>query len=148
MNTSQQQRGSFAFLGLIILATIFIFLAWWVRSPNFPLRQQNPEGTATEDKLIEAGVKYRIEITDKGFVPGVVTARPYDSVIFINRDSKPHWPVSGDLDNKRACEAFGQGRELAAGEGYAVVFHEEDECAFHDQLNEAFSAGTIFIQKK
>lgn len=147
MNTRHTQQGSFAFLGLLILAGVFIFLAYWVRSPEFPLRQQAQDGK-TEDRLIAEGVKYRIEITDKGFVPGVLKVAPYDTVAFVNRDSKPHWPVPGDLSGERMCEEFGQGRQLMPGEGYAIVFREENECAFSDKENDVFTAGTIFIEKE
>ncbi|MDO8601645.1 MAG: hypothetical protein Q7R62_00725 [bacterium] len=144
----KRQRGSFAFLGLIILAGIFIFLAYWVRSPNFPMRQQNVDKAKTEQQRIADGVRYRIEITDKGFVPGVVKMAPYDTVTFINRDVRPHFPVAGDLDGERVCAEFGQGRELAPNEAYGVVFLEENECAFSDKLNEEFTAGIISIVKE
>ncbi len=147
MDILRAQKGSLAFVGLLILAGVFIFLAYWVRSPDFPLRQQSPD-EKTEERLIAEGVKYRIEITEKGFIPGVVTVRPYDTITFINRDFRPHWPVAGDADGERVCEEFGQGRELIQNEAYAVIFRKENECAFSDKLNEAFSAGTIFIEKE
>lgn len=147
MISYRTQRGSFAFLGLLILAGVFIFLAYWVRSPDFPLRKQAQDGK-TEEQLTAEGVRYRIEITDKGFVPGVLHVEPYDTVTFVNRDIRPHWPVAGDLDGKRACEEFGQGRELIQNEGYAIVFREENECAFSDKLSETFTAGTIYIEKE
>ena len=147
MDTRSAQKGSFAFLGLLILAGVFIFLAYWVRSPEFPLRKQAQSGK-TEEQLIANGVRYRIEITDKGFVPGVVHAEPYDTITFVNRDVRPHWPVAGDLDGKRVCEEFGQGRELIQNEAYAVIFREENQCAFSDKLSETFTAGTIYIEKE
>lgn len=142
------QRGSFAFLGLLVLAVIFIFLAYWVRSDEFPLRQQNDDAGKTEEQLIAEGVTYRVEITDKGFVPGVLKVAPFDTVAFINRDGQAHWPIAGDADGKKICEEFGQGRQLMQNEAYAIVFRDEGECAFSDKLNEAFSAGTIFIEKE
>jgi plastocyanin len=147
MHSITRQRGSFAFLGLIILAILFMFLAWWVRSPGFPLRSGNNPTPTDETKLIADGIKYRIEITNKGFVPGVVTVEPYDTVTFVNRDIRPHWPVAGDLEGELYCEEFGQGRQLMQNEAYAVVFKEEMECAFHDQLDESFSVGTIVVEK-
>lgn len=145
MTIYEKQRGSLAFIGLILLAVILVFIAWWMRSPNFPLKQGSSD-QATDAERIQAGVKYRIEITDKGFVPGVLTIEPYDSVAFVNRDTVPHFPVPGDLSGKGGCEEFGQGRELRPNEGYAVVFFTEGTCAFSDSLNQDFSAGTIFIQ--
>jgi plastocyanin len=147
MDTRSAQRGSFAFLGLLILAGVFIFLAYWVRSPDFPLRRQL-EDAKTEEERIASGVRYRIEITDKGFVPGVVRIEPYDTVTFINRDTRAHWPVAGDLEGRGVCAEFGQGRELIQNEGYAIVFREENECRFFDKLEEKFSAGTIYIEKQ
>lgn len=148
MSIYRLQKGSAAFLGLIVLAVAFIFLAYWVRSPDFPLRNNNESEEQTEEKRTAEGVKYRVEITNKGFVPGVVSVRPYDTITFINRDSVAHWPTSGDLDGERACPEFGQGRQLSQNEAYAIVFKEEGECAFFDQLNEEFSVGTIFIEKE
>lgn len=147
MSAHYRQRGSFAFLGLIILAVVFIFLAYWVRSPEFPLKNNGGNAQLTEEKKIAAGVQYRIEITNKGFVPQVLTVAPYDTVTFVNRDGRSHWPTAGDLDGKRACAEFGQGRELLTNEAYGIVFREENECAFLDKLDETFSAGTIIIKK-
>lgn len=147
MNHRQKQRGSLAFVGLLVVAAGFIYLAYWIRSPEFPLRKQNVPAE-DEERLIAEGERYRVEITDKGFVPGVLRIKPYDSVTFVNRDAVAHYPVSGDISGRLACEEFGEGRELRYNEPYTVLFRTEDECAFHDKLNESFAAGTIFIERE
>lgn len=145
MTFHETQRGSLAFIALILIAVVLVFIAQWMRSPQFPLRQ-NSDDTLTEEERIANGVRYRIEITEKGFVPGVLTVEPYDTVAFINRDRIPHFPVAGDSSGRFVCESFGQGRELQPGEGYAVVFKEQEECGFHDALSAQFSDGTIVIK--
>ncbi len=146
MKLYNSQRGAAAFILLILVAVILMFLIWWVRSPSFPLRQQGP---TPEDELalIAKGAKYTIEITNKGFVPGVVTVAPYDTVTFVNRDVAAHQPADGDLEGEGGCEEFGAPDPLIQNQTYQIVFKEEIECAFHDALSETFTAGTIFVQK-
>lgn len=105
-----------------------------------------PKGTGGGDKFI-------IEITGSGFSPSTMAVDAGNTVTFINKDSKPHWPASafhpshtvypesgGCIGSKfDACKGLSQGEE------WAFTFNQRGTWKYHDHLNPGL-AGTVVVK--
>lgn len=83
----------------------------------------------------EAAGQQTIEITASGFSPATVSVKKGTTVIFVNRDSTPHWPASGMHPTHQLCQGFDALHGLQTGESYRFTFDDVKECPFHDHLN-------------
>lgn len=89
-----------------------------------------------------------IRITDRGFDPKEANIVAGQAVVFVNEDSKAHWPAGNNhpthtiypgSDIKKcgtsaSLDIFDACRGLQEGETYEFVFAEEGEWLFHDHL--------------
>ncbi|MEK6934039.1 MAG: hypothetical protein AABW75_04130 [Nanoarchaeota archaeon] len=118
-----------------------------------------------EESVEQAGQKtsnpkeYTIEITSSGFSPNNLEIKQGDSVTWINKDSKEHWPASashpthtvytggnyneaGSYMGSQACKsesiaktgAFDPCKGLGKEENWSFVFNEKGSWSYHDHL--------------
>ncbi len=90
-----------------------------------------------------------IEITSDGFSPSTLEINKGETVTFINKDSREHWPASAMHPTHRAYPGsdrekcgtseqnniFDACRDLKAGESYSFTFNEVGSWNYHDHLN-------------
>ncbi len=96
-----------------------------------------------------------VEITATAFVPSNVTIKAGDAVVFVNRDSSPHWPASGPHPAHTAypetggCigSTFDACKGLGPGEEFRFTFNQKGSWKYHDHLNAATHGyGTINVE--
>jgi len=110
-------------------------------SPQQGLTSPPPAGTHT------------VEVTSAGFSPSSLTINAGETVVFVNRDSSPHWPASDVHPTHQAypepggCigSKFDACRPLAQGESFSFTFNQRGSWRYHDHLNPS-STGTIVVQ--
>lgn len=141
-NRHDRQGGSaLSFILLLVAAGVLVFLAYALNANFFVLgKKKAPE--LTESQKIARGMIYKIETTAKGFVPELVAGHPYDTIKFVNTDTKPHWigAVSkGCLD----LDSHGQ---LLQDEEYKYIFRSPQVCEFFDRLYPQFVHGAVTVQ--
>ncbi len=136
-----KQSGSI-FLGLLGVVALLLIAGWYLLLSPTSLFSGNQK--SAEEK-IAAGKEYIVEMTAKGFAPKDLIIKRFDTVTFINKDTGPHWPASGDHPTHEICPGFDSLRSLGTGEKYGLVFEKEQTCPFHDHLNPAFQ-GKIIIE--
>ena len=94
-----------------------------------------------------------IEITSSGFNPCTLTMNAGDTVTFVNKDSKAHWPASAVHPTHSAYPApggcigskFDACKGLAQGEDFSFKFDVKGAWKYHDHLNPSVF-GTIIVQ--
>lgn len=140
--------GGGAFLGLLAVAGILIFGVWYFNS-GFSIFNKvgtvTPKNEKEEAAALQNGQQITIEMTNLGFIPTVVRARPYDTITFVNHDSAAHWPASNPHPTHTDCPELDPLRPLLATERYAIAFQATKTCGFHDHLQPKFK-GTLIIE--
>jgi len=111
-----------------------------------------------------------VEITSEGFSPSTLTISAGDTVTFVNKDAKNHWPASamhpthtvypgadydaeGSYQGSLACAAEGIAKEgafdpckpLEPEESWDFTFFERGSWNYHDHLN-AGLYGKIIVE--
>jgi plastocyanin len=132
--------GAGAFLGLLVIAGLLIFGAWYLNSGLAPIGSstKTTSKNKSEATLIAEGKKYTIQMTAQGFAPKDLVIKRYDTLTFTNVDTKQHWPIS------ETCPTLDSHRALNQREAYGIVFDKAQSCTFYDKTFPAFK-GTIKI---
>jgi len=117
-------------MGFLALSLVFIVLLAGCAAPS-QTSETGPKPT---------GVKHEIEITSTGFAPRLNNIKLGDTVVFVNKDTAPHWPASdihpthGAYPEKGGCTSskFDACRGLNPGETYEFTFFHGGRWCFHD----------------
>ncbi len=99
------------------------------------------------------GGEKNIEITGSGFSPSTMTVDAGNTVTFINKDSKPHWPASavhpshGAYPEPGGCigSRFDACKGLNNGEVWKFTFNQKGTWKYHDHLNPGLT-GTVVVK--
>ncbi len=94
-----------------------------------------------------------VEITSSGFSPNTLTIKTGETVTFVNKDSRPHWPASAVhpthtvYPETGGCigSKFDACKGLAQGETFSFKFNQKGTWNYHDHLNPSLT-GTIIVQ--
>ncbi len=137
---------------ILIISAIIVFLGLSCLLFSDKSRElENIPVENTETKLEDNVIK----ITSSGFVPSEITINIGDTVDFINKDTKPHWPASAKhpshnaYPEKGGCigSAFDACKGLKQGEIFSFQFDHIGEWNYHDHLNIGIS-GKIIVKDK
>ena len=128
----------------------------------FSLQDNNEEiNFAPNNNLVVKDVKTQsnvVEITSSGFSPSSLEIKVGDTVRFVNKDSKPHWPASdihpthtvypnSDIKKCGTSEEqniFDSCKGLNEVESYSFIFNEKGSWKYHDHLSSRIK-GTIVV---
>ena len=98
-----------------------------------------------------------VEIIESGFSPNVLTIKVGETVTFVNKDSRQHWPASNvhpthtaypgsDIEKCGAgANIFDACNGLAQGETFSFTFDQRGSWEYHDHLNPRL-IGTVEVQ--
>lgn len=94
-----------------------------------------------------------VEITSSGFSPNTLTINAGDTVTFVNKDSRSHWPASAVhpthtvYPESGGCigSKFDACKGLAQSETFSFKFDQKGTWKYHDHLNPGLT-GTIVVQ--
>ena len=108
---------------------------------NLPIK-----GNQDSEKMMEkeGTVKNIVEITSSGFSPRNLEIKAGNTVRFVNKDSKKHWPASDIHPTHNLYPGFDALRGLAQGEEYSFTFTKQGSWGYHDHLSPVLK-GTIVI---
>lgn len=98
--------------------------------------------------------QYFVEIKSNGFNPGFLQIRAGDTVTFVNKDSKTHWPASDPhpthtgYPESGGCigSMFDACHELVENATFSFTFTKIGTWGYHDHLD-PFQTGTIKVDK-
>jgi plastocyanin len=165
---------------LLTTLAIFVFISGCIQQQTQTTTTTQPQTTATtaiqqgpeipseltsEGDLSESineldqlqATSFEVLITSSGFSPSTLTIKVGDTVTFINKDSRPHWPASDVHPTHRlypgsGIEKCGSGEEifdackgLAPGETFSFTFKYRGTWTYHDHLY-PYLTGTIIVQ--
>ena len=141
-------------LAIIILAAIFLLGGCFHGEegenkeidPSPEVLNQIPESVGRVEFSEDQNI---IEITSNGFVPRTIEIMASESVIWINRDTKRHWPASNvhpthegyPGSSIRKCESVDQNkifdacRGISESETYEFVFDRRGTWEYHDHMS-------------
>lgn len=146
---------------IAILIVILILGGGWVLwkgrgkgSPVAGTPSPTPQITATPTPSpspgATKGATVTIAMVSTGFSPASITITKGTTVVFVNEDTRAHWPASGVHPTHQLCPGFDALRGIAPGERYSYTFNftPPKTCPFHDHLNPINPSlkGTITIQ--
>lgn len=147
---------------VIALAVFITLLLVSCQEETAPLpRPEQPspppeEETAPEQPKIYANI---VEITSLEFSPKTITIKAGEAVIFVNKDTKKHWPASnlhpthqtypGSSIEKCGTAAeeniFDSCRGLQPEESYSFTFDHQGRWPYHDHLDVRLS-GVVVVE--
>lgn len=133
---------SFLFIGVLLGAAIVLGVLAFVN--------QEPLGNLSKTNHSQAKI---IEFTSRGVNPKITRIKAGDTVVFVNNDTKPHWPASDvhpvhtAYPKKGGCigSKFDACRDLASSETYSFTFTKPGAWRFHDHSNPMIR-GTIIVE--
>ena len=114
-----------------------------------PAQPSNPAPNTLQGTVVAPSPQtHEIDITSSGFSESKITINKGDTVLFVNKDSAPHWPAS-DLHpthcEYKGCGVFDAKRGLMQSENYSFVFDLVGSWGFHDHLHSSWT-GTITVE--
>lgn len=112
------------FISLFLLSALFIFT---------PL-------TFAQSKVV-------VEMTADGFKPQLLELDNNSTVIFINKDSLPHWPASNLHPTHDLYPEFDPQKAIEPNKGWTFKFQKVGEWKYHDHLN-SHRGGVIKVVAK
>ncbi|MBI5223493.1 hypothetical protein HY990_03650 [Candidatus Micrarchaeota archaeon] len=94
-----------------------------------------------------------IEITKNGFVPKILNITVGDTVTFINKDDRPHWPASANhpthaqYPEEGGCigSKFDSCGPLKSGETFSFTFNQPGLWGYHDHTDSSLT-GTVIVE--
>ncbi len=94
-----------------------------------------------------------VEIRADGFYPSELKIKAGETVVFVNKDSKEHWPASDvhpthtKYPESGGCigSAFDSCKGLKQEESYSFTFKEKGTWYYHDHLNPGLK-GKIVVE--
>ncbi|GEM_PF-4463729 len=98
--------------------------------------------------------QYIVEIKSNGFNPGFLSIKVGDTVTFINKDTKTHWPASDNHPTHNSypepggCigSMFDACHEMLSNSTFSFTFTKVGTWGYHDHLD-PFQTGTIKVDK-
>lgn len=108
--------------------------------------EQAPESAVVPNMQSEAGglAAATVIYTDEGFSPNTVEISNGDTVLFINKSSRPMWVASDLHPAHNVLPTFDQFGTSAFGESYSYTFDRFGEWRYHDHVN-ASEVGVIIV---
>jgi len=125
-------------LALPILLMVLVFTSGCTQYGG----RTQPTTTTTQQPAASAKT---VEITSAGFSPNALTINSGETVTFVNKDSRPHWPASNPHPVHTDYSGFDARRGLNQGESYSFTFTRKGTFGFHDHLNPG-TGGTITVK--
>ncbi|MEX2017312.1 MAG: hypothetical protein WD876_02465 [Candidatus Pacearchaeota archaeon] len=138
---------------LILAGVYFLVSVGTVQQSGNTVKVVGTGSSVNEDAKV-------IEITAEGFSPSLLNIRAGNTVTFINKDSKAHWPASashpthtaypgadydaeGSYQGSLACVSEGVAKEgafdpckaIEPGESWSFTFFEVGSWNYHDHIN-------------
>ncbi len=135
-------------LGIIAVVLVLAGLGWYFYSTQYqaPLpASPSLGGSHNEPAPSSTASETIIEMTSDGFSPTEATIKAGDTVKFVNKDTKNHWPASGVHPTHQLCPGFDALQAVKPSESYSFRFTQKKECPMHDHLNPT-SRGKIIVQ--
>lgn len=132
--------------GIILLIIIVGGLGWYAYSTKEGDLTQNNAPTPTPPAPVSTAETHVVEITSTAFIPATLKIKTGDTIKFINKDTKAHWPASGPHPQHTLCPGFDSQVGLKAGESFSFTFTEAKTCPMHDHLNPAIR-GSIIVEE-
>ncbi|MBI2005359.1 MAG: hypothetical protein HYS80_01195 [Candidatus Aenigmarchaeota archaeon] len=132
---------------MVSLIALMVFLA------GCAAYQSTGTGQASETGVKATGVKHEIDITSSGFSPRLSGVKLGDTLVFVNKDTSPHWPASdihpthSAYPEKGGCidSKFDACKELKQNGKYEFTFFQSGSWCFHDHLNPSVT-GCVDVQ--
>jgi plastocyanin len=158
---------SYKMIFLLAILAIFVFISGCIQqqtqtttttqtqttATNVIQEEEIPSDLTSEGDLMESineldqlqATSYEVLITSSGFIPSTLTIKVGDTVTFVNKDSKPHWPASDPHPTHTNYPGFDALRPLKTGESYSFTFTKQGAWGYHDHLNPSLR-GTIIVE--
>lgn len=89
-----------------------------------------------------------VEMTSEGFKPQIINLDTSGTVIFINKDSKAHWPASDVHPTHDLYSQFDPQRGIEPGESWPFRPKKTGEWKFHDHLFPHFRGSVTVISEQ
>lgn len=139
----------------IAVLAVVIGGGWYFYSSQYsspePPQQQAPVSSAPLPETSfpaaapSAGKEILVEMTPSGFSPANLTIKTGDTVKFVNKDTKNHWPASAVHPIHGCYQGFDALEGIQPGQSYSFTFKVAKTCGFHDHLNPGLK-GSITVQ--
>ncbi|MAZ67731.1 hypothetical protein CL652_03105 [bacterium] len=118
-------------------------LARYVTTGEYAPNSVVPQGDVSSSETDEAAVV--VTYTNEGFVPREVTISAGETVVFVNKSSRPMWVASNLHPAHTILPTFDQFSSTATGGSYRYTFDQVGEWTYHDHVN-ASQMGVVIVQ--
>lgn len=131
---------------LAIIVTVLIYIALNQRQEIINLwskliHQQSPLSQTTVPTT-----QAQVKITAKGFVPKVIMVKKETTVVWVNKDNKPHQIASDPHPLHNLLKGLIGNKPLSTGTSYSFTFNQVGTFTYHDELNPLNLHGTVIVK--
>ncbi len=114
-------------------------------SQNQNAQSQPAPGSQNPSSQYPTSQQHEIDMGADGFNPSTITVKQGDWVVFVNKDTQPHWPASNPHPTHTDLPGFDALRRIARGDSYKYQFKKAGTWGFHDHLNPS-NGGSVTVQ--
>jgi plastocyanin len=101
----------------------------------------------SKGKLIQqagSGNTHTIALTEDGYQPEKITVKKGDTIIFMTRIDKPHWPASDLHPTHELYPGFDPEEPVDKEKTWSFTFTKEGQWKYHDHLS-PYYRGVIIV---
>lgn len=125
---------------LVILAAVWF---WFANQQESGLEPVGESASVPPPPAVGEAGKLMVEMRASGFSPQELKVKVGDTVDFVNKDSKPHWPASAVHPVHQCYPGFDALKAVQPGESYSFRFAMAKTCKFHDHMNPSLTGSLI-----
>lgn len=138
--SSSSRKRSLVIASLIVLVLLGVGSYYSFKGTN---NTNGSSGVASIKNTAPA----EVSITSSGFVPSTITITAGQAVVWINKDSSPHWVASDPYPTDNTLAGFNARGAIPSNDTYGFVFDNAGTYTYHDDLNPYTMRGTVIVEK-
>lgn len=99
------------------------------------------------NEVVEAAPAATVEITADGFSPQTIKVKKGQSIMWVNKDTKPHQVASDPYPTNDALPELNSDEPLAEGESYSATLENAGTFTYHDNLDPVSHQATVIVEE-
>ena len=120
------------FLAVVILGAAVFFSGGREILTPAPVEDDTSSSVQLEDDSLSD--KQVIQMTAQGFIPDTLSIKRGETVMWINKDTRAHWPASDVHPVHLIYPEFDPGRQVVPAGEWSFTFLQGGTWSFHDHL--------------
>ena len=140
--TEPTQKGFKKILAGLIILALLLGGGWYLYRQGIFSGPANPQNLTSQPTVPQA----QVAITSQGFVPQTILIQKGSSVIWTNKDIRPHQIASDPHPTHSLLTSLGQGKAISPKSTFTFTFNQTGTFTYHDELNPLGAKGEVIVK--